>query len=285
MFGDGWCVTLAAHPLAETLRLMGVTGPVPCPEGVDQAARFLQESQGEGAFLLGRELPGGWTLIMEFETWIGFGDEVLRTLAAGGQTAVSAYRDPDTKTAAIAHDGAILGQLDLTGGYFDGLSGSVDTAHPVLGSLTAAGFDASDACVPTGEADTEEPDGCLILAVRVLTGITLTSADFEGTAGQQRHLGHQRAARPRVQRVESLGGGACGPGMGSCLPQQGVARRRGHACGPKVRNRFLPAAGWRRRGGVVCAGRGRGGGPARGHGGAVLCQGEGGLLHRWVPPV
>ncbi|MEU8781794.1 DUF6461 domain-containing protein [Streptomyces sp. NPDC048637] len=180
MFGEGWCITLAPHPLTETLHLMGVANPVPCPEGVNQAAHFLQEHQGEGDFILGREMPGDWTLTIEFESWIGFDDNVLRTLAAGGRTAISAYRDPDTKTATIAHDGAILGRLELSGGYFDGPSDSVDITRPVVRSLTAAGFDASDACEPTGEADTEEPEGCLILAVRVLTGITLTAANFEG---------------------------------------------------------------------------------------------------------
>ncbi|MDJ1134253.1 DUF6461 domain-containing protein [Streptomyces iconiensis] len=179
MFGEGWCVALASRPLAETLRLMGVANPVPCPEGVDQAAHFLQEHQGEGAFVLGRDMAGGWALTIEFESWIGFDDDVLRTLATDGRTAISAYRDPDTKTATIAHDGAVLGRLDLSGGYFDGPSGSVDAAHPVVRSLTAAGFDASPDCEPTGEAATEEPEGCLILAVRVLTGITLTAADFE----------------------------------------------------------------------------------------------------------
>ncbi|QIY53477.1 hypothetical protein HEP86_01870 [Streptomyces sp. RPA4-5] len=180
MFGEGWCVTLAPHPLTEALHLMGVANPVPCPEGVNQAAQFLQEHQGDGAFILGREMPGGWTLTIEFESSIGFANDVLRTLAADGRTAISAYRDPDTRTATIAHDGAILGRLELSGGYFDGPSGSVDTAHPVVRSLTAVGFDASDDCEPTGEADTEEPEGCLILAVRVLTGVTLTAADFEG---------------------------------------------------------------------------------------------------------
>nr|WP_237330962.1 DUF6461 domain-containing protein [Streptomyces sp. BA2] len=188
MFGEGWCVTLAPRPLIEALHLMGVASPLPCPEGLNQAADFLQERQGEGAFILGREMPGGWTLTIEFESWIGFDDDVLRTLAAEGHTAISAYRDPDTKAATIAHDGAILGRLELSGGYFDGPSGSVDTSHPVVGSLTAAGFDASDDCEPTGEADTEEPEGCLILAVRVLTGVTLTAADFGGpwTGGRPR---------------------------------------------------------------------------------------------------
>ncbi|MGW7276175.1 DUF6461 domain-containing protein [Streptomyces sp. NPDC054864] len=159
---------------------MGVANPVSCPAGVSQAAEFLQEHKGEGAFVLGHEMSGGWILTIEFESWIGFDDDVQRTLAADGRTAISAYRDPDTRTATIAHDGAILGRLELSGGYFDGPSGSVDTTHPVVGSLTAVGFDASDGCEPTGEADTEEPDGCLMLAVRVLTGITLTAADFEG---------------------------------------------------------------------------------------------------------
>ncbi|MGW2346438.1 GNAT family N-acetyltransferase [Streptomyces sp. NPDC001661] len=78
-------------------------------------------------------------------------------------------------------DGAVLGSLELSGGYFDGPAGSVDTTHPVIGALTAVGFDASDACEPTGEAaDTDEPEGGLVLAVRVLTGLTLTAADFEG---------------------------------------------------------------------------------------------------------
>ncbi|MFJ5803699.1 DUF6461 domain-containing protein [Streptomyces decoyicus] len=180
MFGEDWCVTLAPHPLTETLHLMGVDNPLPCPEGMDQAARFLEEHQGEGAFILGREMPGGWTLTIEFESWIGFDDDVLCTLAADGRTAISAYRDPDTKTATIAHEGAVLGRLELSGGYFDGPSDSVDITHPVVRSLTAAGFDASEDCEPTGEADTEEPEGCLILAVRVLTGIPLTAADFEG---------------------------------------------------------------------------------------------------------
>lgn len=180
MFGEGWCVTLAPRPLTETLRLMGIANPVPCPEGVSQAANFLQEHQGEGVFILGREMPDGWTLTIEGESWIGSNDDVLRTLAANGRTVISAYRDPDTKTATIAHDGTILGRLELSGGYFDGPSGSVDTTHPVIRSLTAAGFDASDDGEPTGEADTEEPEGCLILAVRVLTGVTLTAADFEG---------------------------------------------------------------------------------------------------------
>lgn len=160
---------------------MGVANPVPCPEGVSQAGLFLQEHQGEGAFTLGREMPGGWTLTIEYESWTGSDRDVLRTLAADGRTAISAYRDPDTKTATIAHDGAIVGRLELSGGYFDGPSGSVDTTHPVIGSLTAVGFDASDDCEPTGEADTDEPDGCLILAVRVLTGVTLTAAHFEGS--------------------------------------------------------------------------------------------------------
>lgn len=188
MFGEGWCVTLAPRPLTETLHLMGVANPVPCPEGLAQPAHFFQEHQGEGAFILGREVSGGWALIIEFESWIGFDDDVLRKVAADGHTAMSAYRDPDTKTATIAHDGAVLGRLELSGGYFGGPSGSVDTTHPVVGSLTAVGFDASDDCEPTGEADTEEPEGCLILAVRVLTGVTLTSAVFEGpwTGGRSR---------------------------------------------------------------------------------------------------
>lgn len=94
---------------------------------MNQAADFPQEHQGEGAFILGREMPNGWTLTIEFESWIGSDDDVLRTLASDGRTAVSAYRDPDTKTATIAHDSAILGRLTLAGGYFDGPSGSVDT--------------------------------------------------------------------------------------------------------------------------------------------------------------
>ncbi|MCP9976031.1 DUF6461 domain-containing protein [Streptomyces somaliensis] len=197
MFGEGWCVTLAPRPLTETLHLMGVANPVPCPEGLNKAARFLQEHQGEGAFILGREMPGGWTLAVEFDSWIGFDDDALRTLAADGHTAISAHRDPDTKTAAIAHDGAVLGRLELSGGYFDGPSGSVDTTHPVIGSLTAAGFDASDDCEPTGEADTEEPEGRLVLAVRVLTGITLTASHFEGpwTGGLSRTAFHYSSRR------------------------------------------------------------------------------------------
>ncbi|MFZ3561505.1 DUF6461 domain-containing protein [Streptomyces sp. BH055] len=184
MFGEGWCVTLAAHPLAETLRLMGVAAPVPGLGSVSEAADVLRGPQGEGALVLGRELPGGWTLAVEFESGIGFDDEVLRALAVGGRTAFSAYRDPDTKTATIAHGGVILGRLELSGGYFDhfdGPSGGVDTTHPVIGSLTAVGFDASGACEPSGEAaDTDEPEGGLVLAVRVLAGLTLTAADFEG---------------------------------------------------------------------------------------------------------
>ncbi|MFJ9419970.1 hypothetical protein ACIRPT_38325 [Streptomyces sp. NPDC101227] len=109
----------------------------------------------------------------------GAGRSRKRALATDGRTAISAYRDPDTDTTTIAHDGAILGRLELSGGYFGGPSSSVDTTHPIIGSLTVAGFDASDACEPTGEADTEEPGGCLILAVRDLTGITLTAADFQ----------------------------------------------------------------------------------------------------------
>lgn len=176
MFGEGWCVTLAPRPLAETLHLMGVAVPVPGIGSVSEAADALQ-----GAFVLGREMPGAWTLAVEFESGIGFDDDVLRALAADGRTAFSVYRDPDTKTAAIAHDGVVLGVLDLSGGYFDGPTGGVDTGHPVIGSLAAVGFDASDACVPTGEAaDTDEPEGGLVLAVRVLTGLTLTAADFEG---------------------------------------------------------------------------------------------------------
>ncbi|MHC5257356.1 hypothetical protein ACYSUO_05700 [Streptomyces sp. UC4497] len=141
MFGEGWCATLAAHPLVETLRLMGVADPVPCPGGVGQPDDFLQEQQGEGALVLGREMPGGWTLAIEFESSIGSYDHVLRTLSAGGRTAFSAYRDPDTKAGSIAHDGAVLGSLELFGGYFDGPSGSVATTHPVIGSLTAADFE------------------------------------------------------------------------------------------------------------------------------------------------
>ncbi|MEB8336533.1 DUF6461 domain-containing protein [Streptomyces endophyticus] len=190
MFGEGWCVTLAAHPLADALHLMGVAAPVPGLESVNEAADVLQEQQGEGALVVGRDMPGGWTLAVEFESAIGVDDDVLRTLAAEGRTAFSAYRDPDTKTATIAHDGAILGSLELSGGYFDGPSGSVDPTHPVIGSLTAAGFDASDACEPTGEAVTDEPEGGLVLAVRVLTGLTLTATDFEGpwTGGLSRGL-------------------------------------------------------------------------------------------------
>ncbi|MFJ9855483.1 hypothetical protein [Streptomyces sp. NPDC101150] len=116
----------------------------------------------------------------EFESWIGSDDDVLRTLSADGRTAISAYRDPDTRTATIAHDDAILGRLELSGGYFDGPSDSVDTTHPIVRSLTAAGFNASHDCEPTSEADTQEPEGCLILAIRVLTGITLNAANFEG---------------------------------------------------------------------------------------------------------
>ncbi|MFD7297838.1 DUF6461 domain-containing protein [Streptomyces sp. NPDC059897] len=143
---------------------------------MNEAADVLQ-----GVIVLGREMPGGWTLAVEFESGIGCDDDVLRALAADGRTAVSAYRDPDTKTAIIAHDGVVLGVLDLSGGYFDGPTGGVDTGHPVIGAPTAVGFDASDACVPTGEAaDTDEPEGGLVLAVRVLTGLTLTAADFEG---------------------------------------------------------------------------------------------------------
>ncbi|MFJ6687077.1 hypothetical protein [Streptomyces werraensis] len=67
----------------------------------------------------------------------------------------------------------------MSGGYFGGPSGSVDTSHTVVASLAAAGFDASDEHEPTGEAATEEPGGCLILAVRFLTAITLTAADFD----------------------------------------------------------------------------------------------------------
>ncbi|NLU68899.1 hypothetical protein HCC30_16780 [Streptomyces sp. HNM0574] len=157
---------------------MGVAEPVECPEGLDGASRFLEE--GAGAFVLGREVRGGWVLAVEFDSWAGCEHEVLGALSAGGRTAVGAYRDPDTKTATVAHDGDVLGFLELSGGYFGGPSGAVDTGHPVVRSLTAAGFDASDACEPTGEADTEEPDGCLLLAVRVLTGVTLSAADFEG---------------------------------------------------------------------------------------------------------
>ncbi|MGY1440042.1 DUF6461 domain-containing protein [Streptomyces reniochalinae] len=180
MFGEGWCVTLAPCPLTETLRLMGVADPVPCPEDPNRAAHLPHLGRDGGAFILAREMPGGWTLTVECESWIGFDDEVLRALAADGRTALSAYRDPDTKTATLAQDGAVLGRLDLSGGYFEGPSGSVDTTHPVVASLTAVGFDASDDCEPTGEADTGEPEGCLILAVRVVTGVTLTAADFDG---------------------------------------------------------------------------------------------------------
>ncbi|MEU5835920.1 DUF6461 domain-containing protein [Streptomyces diacarni] len=180
MFGEGWCVTLAPCPLTETLHLMGVADPVPYSEGPGQVAHLLQERQDRGAFVLGRDLPGGWTLTVECESWIGFDDELLRALAADRRTALGAYRDPDTKTATLAHDGAVLGRLDLSGGYFEGPSGGVDITHPIVTSLTAVGFDASDDCEPTGEADTAEPDGCLVLAVRVLSGVTLTAADFLG---------------------------------------------------------------------------------------------------------
>ncbi|MGD6756041.1 hypothetical protein [Streptomyces sp. BH105] len=48
-------------------------------------------------------------------------------------------------------------------------------------AIAAVGFDASGACEPSGEAaDTDEPEGGLVLAVRVLAGLTLTAADFEG---------------------------------------------------------------------------------------------------------
>ncbi|MEU6764139.1 DUF6461 domain-containing protein [Streptomyces sp. NPDC046853] len=175
MFGEGWCVTLAPYPLTETLQRMGVADPVPCPGDLDHTAEFRR---GDGAFVFGRDMPGDWALTIEFDSWNGCEHDVLRALTVDGRTAISAYRDPDTRTATIAHDGAVLGCLDLSGGYFEGPSGNVDTAHPVVSLLTAAGFDSSDACEPTGEAATEELDGCLVLAVRVLTGITLTAADF-----------------------------------------------------------------------------------------------------------
>lgn len=188
MFGEGWCLTLAPHPLTETLRLMGVTDPAPRTGSPGRTADALQQPRGGGGFVLGRDVPGGWTLALEGDSWIGSDDDVLRALTADGGTALSAYRDPDTRTATLAHDGAVLGRLELSGGYFGGPSGSVDTAHPVVASLTAVGFDASDDCEPTGEAGTEEPDGRLVLAVRVLTGVTLTAADLEGpwTGGPSR---------------------------------------------------------------------------------------------------
>ncbi|MFI5664490.1 hypothetical protein [Streptomyces sp. NPDC051684] len=79
-------------------------------------------------------MPGGWTLAFEGDSGIGFDAGVLSALAARGRTAFSACRDPDMKTGTIAHDGAVLGSIELSGGYFDGPSGSVDTAHPVIAS-------------------------------------------------------------------------------------------------------------------------------------------------------
>ncbi|MGW0929036.1 DUF6461 domain-containing protein [Streptomyces sp. NPDC002644] len=178
LFGEGWCVTLAAGSAAEVLGVMGVVGPGPVAGGLDEATERLVNGTGPGVLLVARQVASGWTVVVELEGstgWVGMDPGVLGALSSGGRTAVSACEDPDEITVQVAHDGRLLGGVDAVSGRRSG-----EDLGAAGRALTAVGFPPPGVDEPTGEAAGAGPSGRAVLALRTVTGVVFDEDVFDG---------------------------------------------------------------------------------------------------------
>jgi hypothetical protein len=178
LFGEGWCVTLAAGDPAEVLDVMGVEAAGPVVGGLDEATERLVTGAGPGVLLLGRRIAVGWTLVVELEGttgWVGMNAAVLAALSSNGRTAASACEDPNQLTVQVAQDGLVLGWIDAVTGRRSG-----EDFGPVGRALTAAGFPSPGVDEPTGEAAAAGPSARALLALRTVTGVAFDEDIFDG---------------------------------------------------------------------------------------------------------
>lgn len=179
LFGEGWCVTLAHLAPAQALDRMGVRDVAPVADGLDLATERLEADGVEpDVLLLGRELRGGWSMVVELEGtlgWAGMDRGVLAALSAGGQVAVSAFEDPNQLMVHVAQDGQVVCELEaVTGRLVYEAAGSNETVRALL----SCGFSPGDE--PTGQAAAADAAGRVVLALRAVTGVELEEEDFDG---------------------------------------------------------------------------------------------------------
>jgi hypothetical protein len=128
--------------------------------------------------LLGRELRGGWSLVVELEGtlgWMGMARGVLEALSAGGQVAVSAFEDPNQLMVHVAVDGCVMCELDaVTGRLVYEAAGAAATAEGLL----SLGF--SRGGEPTGQVAVADAAERAVLALRAVTGVELQEEGFDG---------------------------------------------------------------------------------------------------------
>jgi hypothetical protein len=149
------------------------------PNGLDVVTERMEEGCEEPeVLLLGRDLRGGWCAVLELEGtcgWTGTDPRVLAALSADGQTAVSAYEDPNRIRVQVAVDGAAVCELDVvTGRFVPAPSGDQQAVRDLL----AVGFSLDDEV--SGQAADSEFSQRAVLALRAVTGVELTEDDFSG---------------------------------------------------------------------------------------------------------
>ncbi|MGK5627445.1 DUF6461 domain-containing protein [Streptomyces sp. URMC 123] len=179
LFGEGWCVTLAHRAPVQALERMGVREVAEVADGLQLVTERLEADRTEpDVLLLGRELRGGWSLVVELEGtlgWVGMDRGVLAALSAGGQMAVSAFEDPNQLMVHVAADGQVVCELDAVSGR---LPYEAAGAEETVEALLSVGFSRGDE--PTGQVAAADAAGRVALALRAVTGVELQEEDFDG---------------------------------------------------------------------------------------------------------
>ncbi len=179
-FGEGWCITLSPLRLADTMHRMGVARPETMPDALQQIEERTSYSTppNDGHVLLaGRQLPAGWSLVVEREAtygWVGARPDVLAALCLPGRHACTVYADPNQTQALVWEAGPHPAGIDPeTGRRWGPMTAGLSHA------LTQAGFS------PDGSGRTPALAGATrttlaVLAARTATGVHLTEDDFTG---------------------------------------------------------------------------------------------------------
>lgn len=179
IFGEGWCVTLAALPADEALRRMGVEDPAPAPDGLGAfRGRSTSRRWAEPVLLLGRSVSANWSVVIEMEGstgWVGAQPEVLERLARPGHPACTAYSNPNQTVVLFReHDGAVCGIDPLSGRRWGDYSTDLSDALIALGF--PVGYATEDDPVP----EPYRPAVAALLAIQAATGVIFTRDMLDG---------------------------------------------------------------------------------------------------------
>ncbi|MEU6392386.1 DUF6461 domain-containing protein [Streptomyces sp. NPDC046939] len=181
VLGEGGCVTLVRRGLVEVLSVMGVRvwREIGWGEVADRVRQLPRAERGAPSpVLLGKPLPGGWTLVVEVDGragWIGARSHTLERLSERGTVAASLWRSPNREEVLYAEDGVVWGGFDLTTGQRWGTySDNFDAVAAALGFPLSEGGEQSERLMSPGVGQR------CTRALEVLTSVRLTRAMFDG---------------------------------------------------------------------------------------------------------